>query len=190
MARRRAVDTRVPDFDSGIHLHTAYLFQQAIAGGNIALPFTSYDSYPPLVHLLGALTIFITDMHPMALIMSSNIGFVPLMAFGCYGVGKTFASERAGLLAGLFAKADRGCSTLAAVVRRLFRDSAICTASGLSSQGVAFLLFPSLTHTLDPRACGVVDIVGFLRCSTPLTVTLHRGRVHSCRQVLTASYGR
>lgn len=114
MARRRAVDTRVPDFDSGIHLHTACLFQQAIAGGNIALPFTSYDSCPPLVHLLGALTIFITDMHPMALIMSSNIGFVPLMAFGCYGVGKTFASERAGLLAGLFAKADRGCSTLAA----------------------------------------------------------------------------
>ena len=96
-------DTRVPDFDSGIHMHTAYLFQQAIAGGNVVLPFTSYDSYPPLVHLLGALTIFVTGMHPMALIMSSNVVFVPLMAFGCYGVGKTVAGERAGLLAGLFA---------------------------------------------------------------------------------------
>lgn len=96
-------DTRVPDFDSGIHLHTAFVYEQAIVHGNLLLPFTSYDSYPPLVHTLGALTILVAGMHPMALILSSNIVFVPLLAFGCYGVGKIVAGPRAGLLAGIFA---------------------------------------------------------------------------------------
>lgn len=96
-------DTRMPDYDSGFHMYTAFIYHQAIASGNVALPFTSYDSYPPLVHVLGALTIFIAGMHPMALILSSNLVFVPLLAFGCYGVGKIVAGERAGLLAGVFA---------------------------------------------------------------------------------------
>lgn len=99
-------DTRMPDYDSGFHMYSAFVYHQAIAAGNLALPFTSYDSYPPLVHVLGALTILIVGMHPMALILSSNLVFVPLLAFGCYGVGKIIAGKRAGLLAGLFALAS------------------------------------------------------------------------------------
>jgi 4-amino-4-deoxy-L-arabinose transferase-like glycosyltransferase len=93
----------MPDYDSGFHMASAYIYHQALASGNVLLPFTSYDSYPPLVHLLGALTIFVTGMHPMALILSSDVVFVPMLAFGCYGVGKIVAGRRAGLLAGIFA---------------------------------------------------------------------------------------
>ncbi|MGO9753789.1 MAG: ArnT family glycosyltransferase [Solirubrobacteraceae bacterium] len=99
-----SVDTRVPDWDSGIHMHFAFLFHGYIAAGHVSMPFTSYyEGYPPLVYLLGALTIFLAGMHPMALILSSNIVFVPLLAIGCYGVGKLVAGPRAGLLAGIFA---------------------------------------------------------------------------------------
>ena len=85
------------------------LYHRAIAGGNVALPFISYDSYPPLVHVLGAITIFIAGMHPMALILSSNVVFVPLLAFACYGTGKIVAGKRAGLLAGCSRSVSR-CS--------------------------------------------------------------------------------
>jgi hypothetical protein len=96
-------DTRAPDYDSGFHMYSAFLYHRAMAGGNVALPFISYDSYPPLVHVLGAIAIFIAGMHPMALILSSNVVFVPLLAFACYGTGKIIAGRRAGLLAGVFA---------------------------------------------------------------------------------------
>jgi len=96
-------DTRIPDFDSGTHMAMAFQYHFDIAHGNLTQPFRDFNSYPPLVHLLGALTIFLVGMHPMALILSSNLVFVPLLAFGCYGVGRIVAGPRAGLLAGLFA---------------------------------------------------------------------------------------
>lgn len=58
------------------------------------------------------------------------------------------------------------------VIRRLFRDSAIYALSGLVSQGIAFLLFPFLAHTLRPREYGVIDIVSVLTTLVLLTVAL------------------
>jgi 4-amino-4-deoxy-L-arabinose transferase-like glycosyltransferase len=96
-------DNRVPDFDSGIHLIYGIVYQSEMASGHLTFPFTDYNSYPPLVHLLGSLTIYLIGIHPMAMILASNVVFVPMLAFGCYGVGKFVAGPRAGLLAGLFA---------------------------------------------------------------------------------------
>jgi hypothetical protein len=96
-------DNRVPDFDSGIHMVYAIVAWSEMTGGHLTQPFTDYNTYPPLVHLLGALTIYLVGIHPMAMILASNIVFVPMLAFGCYGVGKFVAGPRAGLLAGLFA---------------------------------------------------------------------------------------
>ena len=94
-------DSRVPDFDSGLHLSYAISYHYYIAQGHFTFPWTDYNSYPPLVHLLGALSIFLAGTHPMAMVLSSNIVFVPLLAFGCYGTGKLVAGPRAGLLAAL-----------------------------------------------------------------------------------------
>jgi Dolichyl-phosphate-mannose-protein mannosyltransferase len=96
-------DDRVPDFDSGLHMTLASLAHAEIATGKPTAPFTEWNTYPPLVHLVGAVTISLVGMHPMALILSSNVVFAPLLAFGCFGVGRIVAGPRAGLLAAVFA---------------------------------------------------------------------------------------
>jgi 4-amino-4-deoxy-L-arabinose transferase-like glycosyltransferase len=98
-------DDRVPDYDSGVHMIYALVAHNEIATGHLTAPFTDFNTYPPLVHLVGALAISLFGMHPMALILSSNVVFVPLLALGCYGVGKHVGGPRAGLLAALFALA-------------------------------------------------------------------------------------
>ncbi|MGH2916589.1 MAG: ArnT family glycosyltransferase [Solirubrobacteraceae bacterium] len=96
-------DDRVPDFDSGLHMTSAMADHFYLATGHLSEPWTNYNSYPPLVALVGAASIFLFGVHPMALIMTSNVVFVPLLALGCYGTGRIVAGPRAGLLAGLLA---------------------------------------------------------------------------------------
>jgi hypothetical protein len=96
-------DNRIPIWDGGFHMQIAYIDSQSLADGDLSAPFTAYFVlYPPLLHLVGAASILVVGMHPMSLVMTSNLVFVPLLAFGCYGVGKLVAGSRAGLLAGLF----------------------------------------------------------------------------------------
>ena len=89
-------DHRIPDWDSGIHELLAVSVHNELAAGRLSAPFTDYNSYPPLVHLVGGLTAFLTGAHPMALILSSNVVFVPLLAFGCYGTAKLAFGRTAG----------------------------------------------------------------------------------------------
>ena len=96
-------DHRVPDWDSGIHELLALSAHDELAAGRLTAPFTDYNTYPPLVHLIGGLTVFLTGAHPMALILSSNVVVVPLLAFGCYGAAKLAFGRTAGLLAALLA---------------------------------------------------------------------------------------
>ena len=96
-------DDRIQIWDGGYHMGVAFTDSQSLAHGHLTLPFTTYFLvYPPLVHLVGAISILLVGFHPMSLVMTSNVVFVPLLAFGCYGTGKLVAGPRAGLLAGLF----------------------------------------------------------------------------------------
>ena len=97
-------DDRLPDWDSGTHEMLAAAVHAEIIRGQVLRPFTDFTlAYPPLVHLVGGLTIFLTGVHPMALILSSNVVFVPLLAFGCFGAGRVAYGPRAGLLAAILA---------------------------------------------------------------------------------------
>jgi 4-amino-4-deoxy-L-arabinose transferase-like glycosyltransferase len=96
-------DDRVPDWDSGAHEYFASVVHTELASGQLTRPFTDYNSYPPLVHLVGALSIFVAGLHPTALIVSSNIVFVPLLAFGCFGAARIAYGPRAGVLAAVLA---------------------------------------------------------------------------------------
>lgn len=99
-------DDRMPDWDSGLHeMFAATAHAELQTPGQLLRPFTDFNvAYPPLVHLLGALSIFVTGgIHPMAMILSSNVVFVPLLAFGCFGVGRIAYGPRAGLLAAILA---------------------------------------------------------------------------------------
>ena len=96
-------DDQAPEWDNGLHTLLAFGVHDQLASGNLTGWFTEFNTYPPLVHLLGALAVFVAGKSPMALIVASNLVFVPLLAFSCYGVARMAYGPRAGLLAGLFA---------------------------------------------------------------------------------------
>ncbi len=98
-------DDQVQASDDGLHTLLAYGIHDQFASGNFTSWFTEFNTYPPLAHMVGAIAVFIAGRSPMAVIVASNLVFVPLLAISCYGVGKLAHGPRAGLLAGLFALA-------------------------------------------------------------------------------------
>jgi dolichyl-phosphate-mannose-protein mannosyltransferase len=97
-------DDRVQDWDNGLHTIDALTIHNEIAAGHLSTPFSEFNMYPPLGHIVGALGIFVGGISPASVILASNIVFVPLLAAGCFGVGRlVYGSARAGLLAALFA---------------------------------------------------------------------------------------
>ncbi len=96
-------DDRVQDWDNGLHTLIAFSLRDQLATGNLTGWFTEFNTYPPLVHLIGAIGVFVGGKSPTSVIVMSNLVFVPLMAISCYGVGRLAYGRRAGLLAGLFA---------------------------------------------------------------------------------------
>jgi hypothetical protein len=98
-----AVDTRVPDFDSGKHIVLAFTYHDLIDRGDWTAPFDTFHVYPPLVHLVGAAATFIGGINVVSPVMAQNVVFVPLLALGCYGAGKVAFDRRVGAFAALFA---------------------------------------------------------------------------------------
>src|SRR5690242_6881447 len=81
-------DSRVQDWDNGLHTLIAFGIHDQIAGGHLGGWFSEFNTYPPLVHVVGAAAVAVAGKSPMALIVTSNIVFVPLLAFATYGVGR------------------------------------------------------------------------------------------------------
>lgn len=98
-----SVDERVPDYDNARHLWFSFEFHDQIRRGDLTGPFESFNAYPPLTHLIGAIGAFIGGKNVIAPVMSQNLVFLPLLALGCYRTGTFFDGPRAGLLAVLFA---------------------------------------------------------------------------------------
>ena len=97
-------DNRVQDWDNGLHTMKAFTIRDEIAAGHLTTPFTEFNAYPPFGHLVGALGVLVGGKSPASAILASNVVFVPLLAAGCFGAGRlAYRSERAGLLAALFA---------------------------------------------------------------------------------------
>ncbi|HEY3970042.1 MAG TPA: hypothetical protein VGL79_01475, partial [Solirubrobacteraceae bacterium] len=96
-------DTRVPDWDSAQHMLDSFIVHDAISSGSWTTPFTEFNTYPPLAHIVGALGVFVDGYRRAAVIFALNLVFVPILAVSCYGVGKLVSSPRAGLLAVVFA---------------------------------------------------------------------------------------
>jgi 4-amino-4-deoxy-L-arabinose transferase-like glycosyltransferase len=96
-------DTRVPDWDSATHMIDSFIVHDQLMNGSLTAPFTEFNTYPPLGHLVGALGVFVGGHTTAAVILALNLVFVPLLAAGCYGVGRFVSGSRAGLLAAVFA---------------------------------------------------------------------------------------
>jgi len=96
-------DTRVPDWDSAQHMLDSFIVHDSIASGSWTTPFTEFNTYPPLAHLVGALGVAVGGYRTAAVILALNLVFVPVLAVACFGVGRLVSGPRAGLLAVVFA---------------------------------------------------------------------------------------
>jgi predicted tellurium resistance membrane protein TerC len=95
---------RIPDWDDGAHLLDALTAETQMTSGHFGALFRDFNLYPPFGHMIGALGIIFGAANPLAVIVASNLVFVPALAVGCYGVGKlAFGTPLAGLLAAVFA---------------------------------------------------------------------------------------
>jgi Dolichyl-phosphate-mannose-protein mannosyltransferase len=94
----------MPYGDAGFHLATALEFHDFIAAGHWTAPFTwTYEVYPPLTPVLGALGLFVGGRTPSAPVLAQNLLYVPLLALASYRIAKRTYGSLAGCLAVTFA---------------------------------------------------------------------------------------
>lgn len=98
-----AVDRTVPVFDAGTHLAQTVEVYRTLRAGHILRALTMMAPYPPFPYLIGSLGILIGGVGVTPPILAENLFFVPLLALGCYKVGRLVFGAWAGLLAVVFA---------------------------------------------------------------------------------------
>jgi hypothetical protein len=96
-------DRSIPVFDAGIHLGFAIDAYEALGAGHVLRALTESTPYPPLAYLVGALGVWLGGVGVAPAIIAENVVFVPLLALGCYKVGRLAFGPLAGLLAVVFA---------------------------------------------------------------------------------------
>jgi 4-amino-4-deoxy-L-arabinose transferase-like glycosyltransferase len=96
-------DRSIPTFDAGLHLSLALSVQRELSSGHLLEALTLAKPYPPFAYLIGALGISIGGAGVTTLIVTENLVFVPLLAFGCYQIGRRAFGPWAGFLAVVFA---------------------------------------------------------------------------------------
>jgi 4-amino-4-deoxy-L-arabinose transferase-like glycosyltransferase len=96
-------DHSIPTFDAGFHLIYLQAVYHELSAGHLIKAFTVSERYPPLAYLIGSLGLAIGGVGVTPPIIAENLVFVPLLALGCYQVGKRAFGPTAGLLAVVFA---------------------------------------------------------------------------------------
>jgi 4-amino-4-deoxy-L-arabinose transferase-like glycosyltransferase len=96
-------DRSIPIFDAGLHLSLTLDVYENLRAGHVGTALTLSIPYPPFAYLVGALGVWIGGLGVAPPIIAQNLIFVPLLALGCYHVGRLAFGARAGLLAVLFA---------------------------------------------------------------------------------------
>ncbi len=96
-------DRGIPIFDAGLHLSLTINVYEHLRSGDIGGALTLSVPYPPFTYLVGAMGMWIGGVGVAPPIVAENLIFVPLLALGCYNVGRLAFSPRAGLLAVVFA---------------------------------------------------------------------------------------
>ncbi len=97
------VDRSIPIFDAGLHLALAVDIHELLSGGHIGDALVGSVPYPPFTYLVGSLGLAIGGTNVAPPIVAQNLVFVPLLALGCYNLGRLAFGARAGLLAVVFA---------------------------------------------------------------------------------------
>ena len=128
------VDTRGPDNDAGRHLTYAWTYFNDMEDGRPFTWFTEFDpgfAYPPLVHLVGALSLLPgSKLDIETAIFAVNLVFVPMLVAGAYGVGSIAGDRRTGVLAVLVAL---GTPMLMSMFHSFMTDGALAATVALTA---------------------------------------------------------
>ena len=100
-----AVDTRMPNGDNAKHLNLAFGYYDRIRSGAPLAPFTDWNQYPPLVHIVGVVATAVAGVGVVQAGIAENLVFVPMLVLGCYGAGSVAFDRSVGALAAVFALA-------------------------------------------------------------------------------------
>lgn len=96
-------DHGIPGTEPGAALYAALVQRELLHAGNLLGPLTDKEIHPPLLQVVGAISMLIGGIGVTAPVLGENLVFVPLLALGCYGTGKLLGGPKAGLLAVVFA---------------------------------------------------------------------------------------
>jgi 4-amino-4-deoxy-L-arabinose transferase-like glycosyltransferase len=97
-------DRGLPFSDNGSHLITVLAYRDKLAAGDLGHDFwIRSGAYPPLTFVVGALGSLVGGVNAWSPVLTQNLVYVPLLAAGCYGVGRMLAGPVAGALAVAFA---------------------------------------------------------------------------------------
>jgi 4-amino-4-deoxy-L-arabinose transferase-like glycosyltransferase len=102
-----AVDQTPPDGDASRHLHVAFDLRDQFRAGHELFWFRfepdSGAIYPPVLFVVGGISTLVGGLSADTAILGMNLVFVPLLALGCYGIGRVAFDRPTGLLAAIFA---------------------------------------------------------------------------------------
>jgi Dolichyl-phosphate-mannose-protein mannosyltransferase len=93
----------MPVADAGFHLQVSVEVFRDLQAGHLSQALEPHLQYPPFMYLVNAVGIYIGGVSIPSVLMAENLFFVPLLALGCYQLGRLAFGRQAGLLAVLFA---------------------------------------------------------------------------------------
>lgn len=96
-------DHSIPISDAGFHLGVAIEVFKDLQTGHISQAIGPHLLYPPLVYLVSSAGAFVGGLSIPSMVIAENLFYVPLLALGCYQIGKLAFGSRAGLPAVIFA---------------------------------------------------------------------------------------
>jgi Dolichyl-phosphate-mannose-protein mannosyltransferase len=97
------VDHSIPISDAGFHLQVTIEVFKDLQAGDWSAAVAPHLQYPPLVYLVGAFGDYVGGLGVPSMVIAENLFFVPLLALGCYHIGRLAFTPLAGLLAVVFA---------------------------------------------------------------------------------------
>lgn len=179
-------DEAVPISDPGFHLAVAIEVFKDLQAGHFSQAVAPHLQYPPLFYLVAAAGAYIGGIGIPPMLMAVNLFYLPLLALGCYQLGRLAFGPRVGLLAVVFALGtpllislfhltmlDTPQAAMAAVsvwlilATRYFKRLWVCAAAGVAV-GLGMLTKESLA----------LFVIG------PLAVTFVRGGWRNWRGIL------
>jgi 4-amino-4-deoxy-L-arabinose transferase-like glycosyltransferase len=177
------VDHSVPISDAGFHLEVTIEVFKDLQAGNWSQAVAPHLQYPPLVYLVGAVGDYIGGLNVSSMVIAENLFFVPLLALGCYHIGRLAFTPLAGLLAVVFAL---GSPLIARLFHLTMLDAPQATIAAFSIWLILDTKY--FTRLRYCAAAGVAVGLGMLTkepfaifVAGPLAVTFVRGGWRSWR---------